>query len=399
MHRSRVREWLANSVLVIGSIFLALVLAEVSLRVAGFSYPTIWRFDSITGKSLLPGAEMWNHEEGHALIRINSDGLRDREHAIEKPNSTLRIAILGDSYAEAVQVPGEKAFWSILEKKLAGCPKLQGKQVEAINFGVSGFGTVQELLTLRHKVWKYSPDIVVLAFLTGNDIRNNTRELQRGGNQPYFIYQDGKLVLDDSYLDKAKSRLRGSILGDWWFASLAHSRTLQLLVKFGNYLDQRKNVEQREARKNARRVHERGLNLEIYSPPTEPAWIEAWNVTEDLLRMMNADISAHDATFFLVTLSNADQVNPDPVKRQQVAASLNVNDLLYPDRRIQRLAEEENIRFVMLVPPLQAWAEQHGRCVHGFENATPCGGHWNEEGHRLVGNIIAENICRSRPQK
>ena len=33
-------------------------------------------------------------------------------------------------------------------------------------------------------------------------------------------------------------------------------------------------------------------------------------------------------------------------------------------------------------------------CLHGFDNAKPCGGHWNVEGHRLAGELIAEAICR-----
>lgn len=249
MPATRPRERVANLLLVICSVIFALVVVEVGLRIVDFSYLTTWRFDSITGKALLPGAKMWNTEEGLAFVQINSDGLRDSEHAIEKPDNTIRIAILGDSYAEAIQVPVEQTFWRVVQHELGDCPGLAKKQIEVINFGVSGFGTVQELLTLKHKVWKYSPDIVLLAFLTGNDIRNNLRELQRGGNQPYFIYREGKLVLDDSFLDQSKARWMASPLGDWWFASVPKSRVLQLLVKFSAYVDQLKNGSGRIDRK------------------------------------------------------------------------------------------------------------------------------------------------------
>ncbi len=397
MPGTRARERVANTLLVICSIIFALAVVEVGLRIIDFSYLTTWRFDSITGKALLPGAQMWNTEEGRAFVQINSDGLRDSEHALEKPDNTIRIAILGDSYAEAIQVPVEQAFWRVVQNELGNCAGLQGKQVEVINFGVSGFGTVQELLTLKHKVWKYSPDIVLLAFLTGNDIRNNLKELQRGGNQPYFIYQGGKLVLDDSFLKKPKSRFMGSIFGDWWFTSVSKSRVLQLLVKFSTYIDQLKNGSDRKDRKNAQRVYEQGLDNEIYSPPSDPVWVEAWKVTEDLVRVMNADVIAHGATFMLVTLTNGYQVNPEPSERNRYAASLGVDDLLYPDKRMQHLAEEESIRFVMLAPSLQEWAQEHGQCLHGFENTDPCSGHWNEFGHRVAGTIIAKHICQLLP--
>ncbi len=380
--------------LVLCSILFALGVAEVALRVVGFSYLTIGRFDSVTGKSLLAGVETWNSEEGRAFVSINSDGLRDAEHALQKPPDTLRIAVLGDSYAAAVQVPVENTFWRVMADTLRHCPSLAGREVEVINFGVPGFGTAQEFLTLDHKVWKYSPDVVLLAFLTGNDIRNNSRALQRGGNQPYFVYRDGQLVLDNSFSFKPESRFMGSILGDWWFASVPRSRVLQLLVKFGDYLDRLKNSDERTARKEAQRIYEQGLDNEIYAPPEDPRWIDAWSVTEAILRMMNAQVREHDATFFVVSLSNSLQVHPDPAVRERFARSLGVADLLYADRRIQQLAARENIPFMMLAPPLQALAQESGECLHGFDNAEPCGGHWNALGHRLAGTIIAESFCR-----
>ncbi len=390
------RQIAANTALIVFSLVFAMALAEISLRIIGFTYPTTWRFDNITGKSLLPNAQMWNTTEGHAFVQINSDGLRDYEHAVKKPTDTIRIAILGDSYAEAIQVPVDKTFWKILEQKLSDCSGFDGKNIEVINFGVSGFGTVQEFLTLKHKVWKYSPDIVLLAFLTGNDVRNNLRELQQGGNQPYYIYENGALTLDDSYLQKFKSRLRGSILGDFWFSSLPRSRVLQLMVGFSNYLEQRKF--DRTEKVDAKRVYERGLSMEVYQPPSDPIWAEAWKVTEDLLRMMNTEVIEHSAEFVLVTLSNGSQVNPDINERTRIEEYLKIDDLLYPDRRLQNFADQEGVRSIILAPRLQDWTLENGECVHGFENADSCGGHWNELGHNIAGTIIAEDFCQRPPR-
>ncbi len=386
---------MANTLLVIASLIVALAVMEVGLRIIDFTHLTPWRFDSITGKSLQPGVQMWNTAEGNAFVQINSDGLRDVEHTIEKPESTVRIAVLGDSYAEAIQVPVEQSFARVMEAELGHCKGLAGKQVEVINFGVSGFGTVQELLMLKHRVWKYSPDIVMLTFLTGNDVRNNLRELQQGGNQPYFVYENDKLVLDDAFLRKPGSQFMGSFLGQWWFAAVPRSRVLQLLVKFSDYVNQMKNGSARKERKSAQRKYEQGLDVEVYSPPTTPAWLEGWRVTEDLVRMMNTEVIAHDATLMLVTLTNGIQVHPDPLASQAFAASLGIDDLLYPDRRMQQFAAGESIPFLMLAPPLQAWAQEHGQCVHGFDNTELCTGHWNEHGHRLAGRLMAQNICQS----
>ena len=138
---------------VAASVVVALLIFEAFLRVVGYTYPVFYQPDEARGYSLWPGAAGRYRREGAAHVSINSDGLRDREHSKSKPAGTLRIAVVGDSYAEAFQVERERAFWSVLEGRLKDCPALAGREVEVINFGVSGYGTAQELLTLREKVW------------------------------------------------------------------------------------------------------------------------------------------------------------------------------------------------------------------------------------------------------
>src|SRR5262245_26687987 len=139
---------------------LALGAAEVALRLADFSYPVFYGPDPFRGAAHLPDTEGWYREEGEAFVRINSAGFRDREHAPKKPDGTFRVAVLGDSYAEAMQVSEDDAFWAVAERELASCPALAGRRAEVLNFGVSGYGTAQEIETLRHSVWRFEPDVV-----------------------------------------------------------------------------------------------------------------------------------------------------------------------------------------------------------------------------------------------
>ena len=100
----------------------------------------------------------------------------DQSVALKHPAGTLRIALLGDSYIEAFEVPFEKTAGEVLERRLSA---LRGTPVEVLNFGEGGYGTGQELLTLQHEVWKYSPDLVLLALTPSNDISDNYRPLKR----------------------------------------------------------------------------------------------------------------------------------------------------------------------------------------------------------------------------
>jgi len=410
------KRLLQNTVLIVASILSGLVIVEIGLRVVGISNPSFYTVDEHRGAALRPGASGWWTKEGKAYIRINSDGLRDRERDRAKPKNTLRIAVLGDSYAEALQVPIEKTFWSMMERHLNNCEALAGQQVEAINFGVSGYGTAQELLTLRHHVWDYSPDIILLAFLAGNDIRNNSRHLEQDEMRPYFIEQNGELVLDNSFRTSTRYRRRQYWHWQLVYQAINYSRILKLLGDAVHIQRNRLAASQNQntppekataeptddcnqdksvsvAQTPPVKTQEAGLDNAIYREPTAPEWQVAWRVTERLIALMNREIRKSNASFLVVTLTNGGQVHPDAAIRQNLMQQLGIEDLFYSERRIKTLGQQEDFPVLTLAETFQAYAEENQACLHGFENASPCGGHWNEAGHRLAGEIIAQHLC------
>lgn len=368
-------------------LLVGLLIVEAALRLLGYSYPNLYTTDQSRGIALKPGAEGWWRNEGEAYIRINSEGLRDREHTKQKPPGTLRIAILGDSFAEALQVPLEKTFWAVTERQFQECAGSQQK-VEVINFGVSGYGTALELITLREKVWDYSPDIVVLAMTTGNDISDNSRALKKAEDVPYFIERDGQLVLDESYLNSQTFRLRQSTLNRSLRWLRSYSRVAQAAFQAYYAISNRAASEQKESAEGL----EQGLDAAVFHEPTDAAWNHAWRVTERLLVMMRAEVAHRGAKFLVVTLSSGIQVHPDAAMRQGFMKHLNLSDLFYPDKRIKALGEREGLEVLNLAPPLQAYAEQQKIFLHGF-GRTQGIGHWNADGHRVAGELIAQKLC------
>ncbi|HWS52563.1 MAG TPA: SGNH/GDSL hydrolase family protein, partial [Pyrinomonadaceae bacterium] len=207
------RPGLAAKLLVVAlGVAAGLLIFEVFLRAAGYTYPLFYEPDESRGWALAPGVEGWYRKEGEAYVRVNGDGLRDREHAKQKRPGVVRVALLGDSYAEALQVAQEAAFWSVAESRLrSSCGALAGREVEFVNFGVSGYGTAQELFTLRERVWPYAPDVVLLAVTTNNDLTDNTRALKGTNEIPYFVLRGDRLVLDDSFRREPAFRWRRSL--------------------------------------------------------------------------------------------------------------------------------------------------------------------------------------------
>ncbi|HSF09695.1 MAG TPA: hypothetical protein VLA60_09785 [Nitrospirales bacterium] len=386
-----VRKGAGNIALVLIGCGIAFVLVEIGLYLFGISYPSFFIADNLTGYAHKPGAEGLYSNEGEAYIRINSLGLRDREHPLEKPVGTFRIALLGDSYTEAMQVPTEQIYGARLEHELSDCPSLAGRQVEAMNFGVSGFSTAQELLVLRHKASPYDPDLVLLAFYSENDIRGNLRELNGKTNIPYFIMNDGRLVLDNSFHHTTEFWLQQFPLSAEAFEI---SRVLQVFrnakYTLKSFLEE---MAQQQQMKDWEDPALR-LDLLVYLDQPDPSWENAWTITERLIVQMKREVDDGGRRFLLVSLSNPDQVHPDVQHRQALARQLGVPDLLYPDRRIQALAKREGIELLSLAEPLATYAEQHGVFLHGFQNTALGKGHWNAAGHRLAGKLMSERICR-----
>lgn len=386
----------ARLLVVVSGLSVGLVAAEIGLRVAGFHYPNLYREDASVGYTLRPRAEGWWTREGRTYIKISSAGWRDREHAREKPTGTLRVAVLGDSFAEALQVPLESAFWSVAERETqASCAALGGRKVEFINFGVSGFSTARELITLRERVWQYEPDVVLLLFTTSNDVRDNSRALSAkydGLPLPYFVYRDdGALVLDDSFLRRRNEslafRLRQSSAGralDWLDG---HVRLLGLVAAARAAFESYRLGSQ--AAKGA--GHEPGADAAVYLEPRGGEWAEAWRVTEGLLRATRDEVRSHGAKFLVVTGSSGIQVYPDQDVRERFARTLGTDDLLYPDWRIKSFGEREGVDVLTLAPALREYAERNQTFLHGTDGF----GHWNALGHRLAGEMIARKLCET----
>lgn len=387
----RIKSALRKLALLCFSLFFAFLCGECAVRLTGKNYeaslhtphPTLaWAFR--------PNAKGWTVLEGTQYIEINSDGNRDREHAVEKPANTLRIAVIGDSFPAAYSVSIEESFWGVLEKQLSGCQALGGRKVEVLNFGVGGYGQVQELIMLRERVWKYDPDIVLLSFFSGNDILDNDREVapNKAHIPPYYLLQNGQLVLDDSFKSgipgPTKLALRNA------FADVMNHSKLLLLVKMAAGAAEREKTHILDSKPKDLGMPDR-LS---FIPPTMPAMIRAWEVTEALIHQIHTEVKAKGKDFRMMIISSPQQVHPDVAEREAFMKELGITSLYYIEDRLSKFAEKEGFPILSTAQPLGEYAAKNNISVHGFKNAIWWGGHWNQEGHRLAGEWLAADYCK-----
>ncbi|NEQ85316.1 MAG: SGNH/GDSL hydrolase family protein [Moorea sp. SIO2I5] len=398
---TKLKPWLQKSLivaLIFSGLVFGLAITEIGLRIAGFEYTKFQTVDSSRGWTDKPGFAAWYRIEGGSYIEINSEGFRDREHTKIKPENTLRIAMVGDSIVSAYEVSAEENMANLIEQKLNEELKLGETKVEVIKFGTAGYGTDQELITLREKVWDYSPDIVILVFYPYNDVMNNSRLINSkvydiNNTKPYFIYEDGHLVLDNSYVNTSNYQANTSWVSKGWEQIRDRSRLLQFVskVKFYPSFGQQLATLWLPIDGNL----EPTIYDEVYKEQTDSQqWQQAWQVTDELIKLMHSEVKAKGADFLVVTVGDGVQTYPDSSVRQKFIQRLGVADLSYPDRRIQALGDRYGFKVINLAPIFQDYAQENKVCLQGFDNFVHCRGHLNVLGHQLASKVITQELSQ-----
>lgn len=143
----------------------------------------------------------WYARQFSNRIDINEYGWRDAPRSLSKPAGTARVALLGDSLVEAVQVSLPKTAGGLLEADLR---RHTGRAWEALNFGTSNYGVGQFYLSWRESGRRFSPDIVV-ALVAGFHMHRTVMPMERsvthsGGPRelsirPTFEWKNGALTV------------------------------------------------------------------------------------------------------------------------------------------------------------------------------------------------------------
>ncbi len=175
----------------------AVLFVEATLFCAGLGEEEIFKLDPVLGSAHLTNKRVTWRSEGYSVSWFNNVGMRDSAITIAKPPGTLRVALLGDSLTESLQVPMEKTFGKVMERQLS---EELHKPVQVLNFGVSGYSTAQEYILLKSKVLQYKPDIVLVCYNSRDSFENWSAPDQVITNvRPYALHlPGGKLTIDTS---------------------------------------------------------------------------------------------------------------------------------------------------------------------------------------------------------
>jgi hypothetical protein len=330
--RRTTRFRIAYALLMFGFSLLLFAGAELLLRVEANAWP--FELDPLPMPYLTKKDEKlgWRMPPGG---KNNSLGLKNREIGAKLPG-TCRILFLGDSLLYFGETRSGRTYVEEIEESL-------GVRYEAINAGVPGYTTYQEVELLKTYGYDFQPDIVFLGFVL-NDLF-----------QPYLHRPavDARLALNPgTRLTRFDTKsFPGSLIG-WSYA--AH----ELVLGFETLRD---------------RLGGRHTFSFEHQPDVFLAWEEhGWTETERLLAELARDLESRNIRFYVIVYPLRVQVN-------RRALQLDREQVLRPQRRLRSFLAGLGVPSIDAQPVLQ----DHGG-VKLFSDHL----HLTPQGNEVLGEFL-----------
>jgi lysophospholipase L1-like esterase len=341
-----------------------------------------------------PGSESRNRNaEFDVQVAYNSKGWRDVEHDYAKPDGVFRIVVLGDSTIEGYSVDFEDSFAVRLQQLL----RSSGRRVEVVNIGVGGYGTLQEDLAFELDGRRYEPDLVLLAFLLANDVRNNSRELEtrmhrargfatdmRLANRPFLEpSSDGDWSLSMVDYEGAVRRYRAARRAEETGLKAFLSRNLAL------YRALRRVVRRASASKDSRAADAEAW-MGVYRCELAPAYERAWETTARILERLRDAVRRAGGTLVVFTVPAYHEVDPE---HRRIVAGLvpDAEDYCFEEaagyQRLEAILSEQHVPFLNLLSTFRRADREQGESLYRWSDE-----HWNPAGHALAAREVAARL-------
>lgn len=396
---ARLKTLAVNGSMLLISLSLALLAAEWMLRVAGRRPPSsgepqlITQYDSLLGWSKRPTAKATLVTTEYAVTETtNSSGLRGPETTYEKPPDTYRILVLGDSFAEGYIVELDSTVARVQERLLNS---RGDRRYEVINGGTRGYSTDQELLFFCAEGRRYRPDLTILLFYV-NDVWYNGQARYWRGSKPLFTSVNGRLVLTNvpvprpdlnvfAFAVQEETGIAGWVRRiDAWLG--VHSRLYGLA---------------RYAVTQSPTLSGLAIRLGLAEAPNEwrawkksadPELQHAWSLTEAILGRLQQEVVASGSRLMIFYVPSPAAIYPEDwrVTKRKYAMG---DGAWSPEQDavvLDSICQRAGIACVNPVARFRAEAERlrsAGKRLYFSRDA-----HWNSDGHRLAGGILADYL-------
>ncbi len=347
---------------------LAIGVSEALLRWGGWGraavelHAQMLRHDPQLGWRKQPSTSVTYRWQGHAVTETSDEhGARGSQTADD--DSRPPVLFLGDSFCEGYLVNDDEVFSAVLDDE----------GLRAINQGVAGYSTDQELLLFREIVAEYKPAATVLLFFD-NDVWFNAQAMEYRSAKPYFDLVKGKLVLHGVPVPPPDASIAASPAAErpreWRLASLL------------------KGLARRVEAPGASGPLEPVNEFLVYRKEQPESITKAWRLTEELLLKLQTEATAAGSEFVVFYVPTVAAV--DDGAWEQTKQLYGMADLKWGIREAEfDLAEFCAREDVPLILPTDRFRQETsaGKTLYYMQD-----GHWNPEGHRIAAELIAEYL-------
>jgi hypothetical protein len=360
---------------------IAVLLAEGLLRVfpAEGAYVRIpLKANDIVGFTREPSSTVSFQNTCYSIsgIKYNSQGLRDKDF---KPGNDFKIAILGDSFMEAIETPVDLDTASILSKLL-------GRRT--LNAGINSYGTTHELFAYKNFLKPLRPQITLLFFFPGNDVKDNSCELTSMYGEPISgpcgYLSENKVIWNTSFDQndhvRGQNRLKRFLRQNCRLCLLGYRA-----LKFDLW--------------NKYRDGEMPFLYNTFreDPPdsVKKPWEEGWKITTEAIFQLNSEVKSAGGKLFIVTVPEYFAVVPDWKKSFKEATGLAKPpedfDPLLAEKRLAAIGKQHDIGVLNLASYFDDYRVK-------FDLKDPyfwyvCDAHWSPLGHFLAANWVAKMLA------
>lgn len=381
--------WLLNLIILIVSLSISVLLAELILRVrdqhydAKVGYQQLdekkpYEFSTTRHHQLIPNAHYRHIEpEFNYIWTNNSLGMRDRERSSEKGPGSFRILFLGDSFVQGWGVPLEQTMTTLLEDSL-NKPGRE-KTIEVLNAGVFGYSPFLEYLYLKELMPSIEPDLVIVGFFPGNDV---------GDDYFYTHYAhfkaDGSVSFDDqkwpwSYRDEVLDGTASKIVDSDYISSfwgrfkpwLLRSHLVFAIKNLGAQIKYRRQKGREERLVRDRRDDIR-INLGLVNYPVldRNQRLQYWELSKRYLADIHRLCKMYGVPMVLVVIP--------------ALYIFDVNQFKEPYDVVDEIGHDLSIPVIQLLPEFQKWSPE--KLEYKIDQ------HWTPEGNRLAATVLDHEL-------
>lgn len=387
------RRW---AIFVLVQIVVCAVVLELGLRIA-YPYHTGLRallysptvrteYDRIDSTGELLRTTVLGLRPGEKVrgFVLNSQGFRTPEYTAEPQPGTLRLVVLGDSFAFASGgVPWSLMWTTRLEESLAA--RLQ-RPVEVINLGVPAIGPRFELRLWELEGARLDPAWVVLGFFIGNDFTDESgHPLEPARDEALarwsYTYRLGR-NLSRLWRERRENRIAqptAEVPGREGRSGYEAPGAADLLAQHTGLSETAYLKVELNRLALCRRSRREGFE-------------ELFAKTTPVLLHLASSVRRHGAELVVAMIPDEYQVDGSLLQRLLEDHGIPAEDidLTYPQRRLATFLESEGIPYLDLLPELRRHAANE-------RLYWPTDTHWNPSGNRVAGDLLAEFLAARVP--